>query len=71
MYECLMVLIDESAVLLKAQALHMLALQMAHTEARYRGLSSVADNRAYTDYVLPRCDELEAKLRQAIPISVA
>jgi len=68
MYDCLMVLIDESDLLTKAEALHTLALQLAHQDANRRGLSSVADNRAYADYVFPRCDEIEAKLRRVIAI---
>jgi hypothetical protein len=62
MYDCLMVLLDESDLLGKAEALHVLALQLAHREAIYRGLSSRADNEAYLGYVLPRCDALEARL---------
>lgn len=68
MYDCLMVLIDESDRLSHAEALHALALQLAHTEATRRGLSSVGDARAYADYVFPRCDDLEAKLRRVIAI---
>jgi hypothetical protein len=68
MYDLLMVLIDESDLLTKAEALHTLALQLAHTDATYRGLSSVRDAQAYAAYVFPRCDELEAKLRRVISI---
>ena len=70
MYDLLMVLIDESDRLTKAEALHTLALNLAHTEAKYRGLSSVGDAQAYAAYVFPRCDELEAKLRGVISIGV-
>lgn len=70
MYDLLMVLIDESDRLTKAEALHTLALNLAHTEATYRGLSSVGDAQAYAAYVFPRCDELEAKLRGVISIGV-
>ena len=70
MYDLLMVLIDESDLLTKAEALHTLALNLAHTEATYRGLSSVGDAQAYAAYVVPRCDELEAKLRGVISIGV-
>jgi hypothetical protein len=66
MYDCLMVLIDESDVLSKREALHVLALQLAHREATYRGLSSTADAQAYAEYVFPRCDALEAKLGRLI-----
>jgi hypothetical protein len=47
MYDLMMVLIDESDLLTKAEALHALALQLAHTDATYRGLSSVGDAQAY------------------------
>lgn len=70
MYDCLKVLIDESDRLTKAEALHVLALQLAHREAACRGLSSVSDARAYADYVFPRCDEIEAKLRRVVVIGV-
>ena len=70
MYDLLMVLIDESDLLTTAEALHTLALNLAHTEATYRGLSSVGDAQAYAAYVFPRCDELEAKLRGVISIGV-
>ena len=70
MYDLLMVLIDESDLLTKAEALHTLALNRAHTEATYRGLSSVGDAQAYAAYVFPRCDALEAKLRGVISIGV-
>ena len=70
MYDLLMVLIDESDRLTKAEALHTLALNLAHTEATHRGLSSVGDAQAYVAYVFPRCDELEAKLRGVISIGV-
>ncbi len=71
MYDCLMVLIDESDLLTKQEALHALALQLAHVEAGRRGLSSVGNSRAYADYVFPRCDALEGKLRRVIGIGPA
>ncbi len=71
MYDCLMVLLDESDLLTKQEALHVLALNLAHHEAGRRGLSSCANAKAYADYVFPRCDALEAKLQRLIGIGPA
>jgi hypothetical protein len=71
MYDCLMVLLDESDLLTKQEALHTLALQLAHQEAARRGLSSVGNSKAYADYVFPRCDVLEGKLHRLIGIGPA
>lgn len=68
MHTELMVLIDESDACTKDQALHLLALRMAHHEAAQNHLSSTADAQAYANFVFPRCDEIEAKLRRIIAV---
>jgi len=47
---------------------HFIALHLAHQQALARGLSSRANPQAYAEYVFPRCDEIEAKLRRIIAI---
>jgi len=68
MHTELMVLIDESDVCTKEKALHFIALHLAHQQALARGLNSRANPQAYAEYVFPRCDEIEAKLRRIIAI---
>jgi hypothetical protein len=68
MHELILILIDESDRLSKAQALHFLALNMAHQEAIGQGLTSLTHPRQYADQVFPRCDQIEAKLRRIIDI---
>jgi hypothetical protein len=64
----LLVLIDESDVCTKDEAVHFLALHLAHQQARCRGLTAVGQPQAYAQFVFPRCDEIERKLRQIIAI---
>ena len=71
MYDLLLVLIDEADFLSKDQALHTLALLMAQREATYQGLCPISHAQAYAEFVFPRCDELEAKLRRVIAIGSA
>lgn len=71
MYDLLRVLIDESDLLTKDQALHLLALHWAHADAQRRGLSALSQPYEYGQFVFPRCDEIEAKLRQLIGIGPA
>jgi hypothetical protein len=68
MHTELMVLIDESEACTKDHALHFIALHLAHQQALSRGLSSRSNPQAYAEYVFPRCDEIEAKLRKIIAI---
>jgi len=68
MHTELMVLIDESDVLTKEQALHFIALHLAHQQAHARGFNNRTTPQAYAEYVFPRCDEIEAKLRRIIAI---
>jgi len=68
MYDLLRVLIDESDLLTKAEALHLLALDWAHHDAQRRGLSALSHPYEYGQFMFPRCDEIEAKLRQVIAL---
>ena len=68
MHTELMVLIDESDVCTKEKALHFIALHLAHQQAMARGLYCHTQPQAYAEYVFPRCDEIEAKLRRIIAI---
>ncbi len=68
MYTELMVLIDESDVCTKERALHFIALHLAHQQALARGLNCRATPQEYAQYVFPRCDEIEDKLRRIIAI---
>jgi len=68
MYTELMVLIDESDVVTKDRALHFIALHLAHQQAHARGLNSRTTPQEYAQYVFPRCDEIESKLRRIIAI---
>lgn len=68
MFDELMVLLDESDACSKDQAIHFLALHLAHQQARYRNLSALSDPQAYSNFLFPRIVELERKLRAIIAI---
>ena len=64
----LLVLIDESDVCTKDQAIHFLALHIADAQARCLGLTALTKPQEYSDYVFPRRDEIERKLRAIIAV---
>jgi len=64
----LLVLVDESDVLTKDEAMHFLALHLAHHEARCRGMTAQSHPQQYAEFVFPRSNELERKLRAIIAI---
>jgi len=64
----LLVLIDESDVCPKDEALHLVAFHLAQQLALSRGLTDTSPPQAHAEFVAQRTAELEAKLRAIIAI---
>jgi len=64
----LLVLIDESDVCPKDEALHLVALHLAQQLAHSRDLAATSLPEAHAEFLARRTAEIEAKLRAIIAI---